>query len=568
MSRTSSGLLRRLSRRRGEDGFTLVEVLAAMVVFAIAATAITAMFAAGLRASLLTKMDTNAKNLSQQRFEQMRNLPFHIDQVSSGTNPPDLLDTYYVASSGSSVGRGVQGFVAAGGTRYTADGDPATGAFYRYVQDPVPGFPKFKQYVATQFIDDSGTAYNPSGFSALVYGSDAPPTASVGVSVTTIWTAGKLSKTLRNYTQITTGRPAAPTALLQSQLTALRLGSRLADGQSLTLDLGSLDTDGTVSETVSAATAARAATLELSSAGSATGALSSAKAPPNSATFGTSVGPQSLSYGGLQVGTFGSTQTSNVNAATSTGQPTLGLQTAQEQADVLGAGSGQTVASYAIDTSGVTRLQLATNHAFVADANCGGGCSNVGVKGYANSTMSGSTHTVTTNSTGWVKGVLALLPTTYAPNGLVRVALDSVNVQCSVTRTGSGTPTNSVSLTYSGSLAYYAPFSPSAVNGYVTVALNSSQATSPLTASILTTTQVGTDSTGAPLYLSDYFQTWSSMTSSSIASARTLNSAGTLATASFSGVINVNTVPLRLGDDSSAIGAQLGTGSCDAEDYR
>src|SRR6266702_4699706 len=94
---------RRLAR--DDRGFTLVEVLAAMIVFAIAATAVTTMFAAGLRASLLTKMDTTAKNLSQQRFEQIRNLPFHIDQVSSGTNPPDLLDTYFVAVGGSSVGR-------------------------------------------------------------------------------------------------------------------------------------------------------------------------------------------------------------------------------------------------------------------------------------------------------------------------------------------------------------------------------------------------------------------------------------------------------------------------------
>ena len=91
------GLLARRLAHRDERGFTLVEVLAAMIVFAIAATAVTTMFAAGLRASLMTKMDTTAKNLSQQRFEQVRNLPFHIDQVSSGTNPPDLLDTYYVA---------------------------------------------------------------------------------------------------------------------------------------------------------------------------------------------------------------------------------------------------------------------------------------------------------------------------------------------------------------------------------------------------------------------------------------------------------------------------------------
>jgi prepilin-type N-terminal cleavage/methylation domain-containing protein len=557
---------RRLAHR-DERGFTLVEVLAAMIVFAIAATAVTTMFAAGLRASLMTKMDTTAKNLSQQRFEQVRNLPFHIDQVSSGTNPPDLLDTYYVATSGSSVGRGVQGFVASGATRYTADGDPATGAFYRYVQSPVPGFPKFKQYVATQFLDDTGAAYNPSSFSALVYGSDTPPTTTVGVGVTTIWTAGKLSRTARSYTQLTSGRPAAPSAVLQSQLTALRLTGGISGGLTLTMDLASLSADGGVSETVTAASALRAASLTLSSGPSVSGATTTRQAPPNQAAASDTGSSQTLVNGGVTLGSFGNTTTTNVAAASSTGQPVLGLSSAQEKADVLGSGGGTKVASFAIDSSGPARLGLTTTHAYVEDAGCGGSCSNVGVSGYA-STTGTSTHNSTTSASATVKGALVLLPTTFAPNGLVRVTLTSANVSCTVSRTGTATPVGSVTITYAGSLSYYAPSDPASVGGYRTVALSSSQTSSPLTADLLAATRVATDSAGVPLYLSDYFQSWSSMTTSSIAGAKTVNAAGTVAEASFSGMIGVTSVPLRDGDPLSVVAAEVGVGTCDAEDYR
>lgn len=563
----SRGRLARRLARRDESGFTLVEVLAAMIVFAIAATAVTTMFAAGLRASLMTKLDTTAKNLSQQRFEQVRNLPFHVDQVSSGTNPPDLLDTYYVATSSASVGRGVQGYVTAAGARFTADGDPATGAFYRYVQDPVPGFPKFKQYVATQFLDDTGAPYSPTSFSALVYGSDAPPTAAVGVSVTTIWTAGKLSRTARAYTQLTSGRPAAPSAVLQSQLTALRLTGGITGGDTLTLDLAALTADGGVSDTVTAASAMRAANLALSSGPAVTGASTHAQAPPDQ-TVATGTGnSQTLVYGGRTFGSFGNTSTTNTAAASSTGQPVLGLSSAQEKADVLGAGAGSKVATFAIDATGPTRLGLTTTHAYVEDAGCGGSCSNVGVSGYA-STTGTSVHNATTQATATVRGALVLLPTTFAPNGLIRVTLTSASMACTVSRSGTGTPTGSVTLTYSGSLAYYAPFAAGNVGGYVTVALSSSQTTSPLTTALLGGTQVATDSSGVPLYLSDYFQSWSSMTTSSIAAAKQVNTAGTAAEASFSGMIGVTSVPLRTGDDLSVVSAQVGVGTCDAEDYR
>src|SRR5262249_38635453 len=146
--------------------------------------------------------------------------------------------------------------------------------------------------------------------------------------------------------------------------------------------------------------------------------------------------------------------------------------------------------------------------------------------------------------------------------------LTSATVSCTVSRTGTATPTGSVTISYSGSLSYYAPYASGAVNGYKTVALSSSDTSSPLTAALPTGTQVGTDPTGAPLFLSDYFQTWSSMNASAITAAKTFGASGTTAEASFSQLIGVTSVPLRPGDETSTVGAQIGVGSCDAEDYR
>lgn len=562
MSRTS----KRLRARRGDEGFTLVEVMASMIVFAIVATGVTAMFASGLRASVLTKMETTAKNLSQQRFEQIRNLPFHIDQVSSGTNPPDLLDTYFVNATGS-AGRGVQGYVPAGATRWTVDGDPATGAFYRYVQTALPGYPKYKQYVATQFLDESGNPYTPTGFNSQVSGSDTPPTLAVGVGVTTIWKSGELERTARAYTQITNGRPSAPTSVLQSRLTALRLTAELADGQTLSLDLASLTADGGLSQTVSAAQALRGAVLALSGGASASGAVTNVKAPPNAGPFSGSSGPKSLTENSVTWATVGSTTTSNVSATSSTGQVVLGASAGPAKADVLGSGAGAKVATFAMDATADARLGLLTQHAFVEDAACGGSCSNVGVSGWAGTTKAGTAYTTTTSASAKVRGVLALLPTSYAPLGLVRVALTDSSVSCTVSRSG-GSPTASASITYTGSLSYYAPFDAAAVSGYVTVPLSSSDMVSPLTDELLAQTQVGTDGDGNPLWLSDYFSSWSSMDTGTVSSAKTVGADGSTVAASFSGMIGVKTVPLRPGDDSSVIAADIAAGACTAEDYR
>lgn len=554
-------------RRNDEGGFTLVEVMAAMVVFALVATAVTAMFASGLRASLITKMDTTAKNLSQQRFESIRNLPFHIDQVATGTNPPDLLDTYYRNTTGSAA-RGQAGFVPNGATRWTEDGDPATGAFYRYVETSIPGFPKFKQYIATQFLDDAGNPYNPSSFNSQVAGMDTPPTMTVGVGVTTLWNAGSLPRVNRTYSQITPGRPTAPNALLQSSLVALRLTGGVSGGRTLTLDLASLSADGSLSQTVSAAQAVRGATMSLSGGLTVNGAVTSVKAPPTTGTLGAATGSRTLVESGFTWAAVGSTRTANVSASSSTGQVLLSSQSAPSRAEVLGSGSGANIAMFRVDEDADDRLGLTGLHAFVADAGCGGSCANVTTTGYANTAKSSTSFSTTAAASSSMVTTTALLPTSYAPNGLIRVRLTSASVTCNVTHSGSSAPVATASISYTATVWYYAPFDPASVDGYRSVTVSSTQPTSPLTTDLLAQTQVGTDSNGNPLWLSDYFTSWGSMDAPTVSAAATAGADGTTVTQSFGGMLSFETVPLRDGDDTSAVGAAFGAGSCTAEDYR
>ena len=565
-----SRISRRLRRAtRGETGFTLVEVMAAMVVFAIVATAVTAMFMSGLRASLLTKMDTTAKNLSQQRFEAIRNLPYHIDQVSTGNNPPDLLDVYYRDTLTASPGRGKTGFVSASATRWTADGDPATGAFYRYVEEQLPNFPKFKQYVATQFLDDDGDPFSPASFNSQAAGFDQPPTLSVGVSVTTLWKAGKLDRVQRTYSQVTAGRPTAPNALLQSRLTAVRITGGLGGGTTVTVDLGALTADGSVSRTVSAAQSVKAASLALSTAAAVNGAVTSVKAPPNSGVAGSSSGPRTLLDGSNVRAHVGTTRTNGVSATSSTGQVVLSSAGSPARADLLGGGVGEKIAHMNVDANVDPRFEILNGaHAYVEDAGCGTSCSNAGVSGYANTAASSTGRSTTTSANAFVRGALVVLPTTYAPLGLVRVTVTSATVSCMVTRSNGSNPVATANISYSGSLSYWSPYSPSAVAGYVTIPLSSSDTASPLTPGMLSTTQVGTDSNGNPLWLSDYISSWTSMDTSTVQSAKTFGSDGSTVSTSFSGMIGVTTVPLRAGDESSVVAAQIAPGGCTAEDYR
>ena len=125
---------------QADAGFSLLEIMVAITVFAIAAAGITPLFLSSIRAAAIAKYNTQAKNLMQERIDSMRNLPYHV-ATSSGPYV-DLLDTYFrdLGSSSNSARCDTWSYTSATST-YTC-GIAAS-----------LGFSGFSEQIDSQFID-------------------------------------------------------------------------------------------------------------------------------------------------------------------------------------------------------------------------------------------------------------------------------------------------------------------------------------------------------------------------------------------------------------------------------
>lgn len=86
-----------LRRRTDEGGFTLIETLAALLVFGLVTVGIIPLMLASIRGSHYSRTATVAKNLVVEAIERARGLPFHRDVSGTDGNPKrvDLLDLYF-----------------------------------------------------------------------------------------------------------------------------------------------------------------------------------------------------------------------------------------------------------------------------------------------------------------------------------------------------------------------------------------------------------------------------------------------------------------------------------------
>ena len=313
------------SRLRADDGFSLIEIVVAMGLMMVVLTASLPALLAMLRSTEVTRLNTQAKNLSQERLEQVRDLRFHVDRQ----NGPflDLLDIYYTnATAAMPVTT-----VTAGGVTLTssyvrtaaaAGGLPAA-PFYKTQTGALPGATKFSQVVAAQFLGPDGTALPASRFEDLynsqVVGADAPPSLVLGLTVVTSWTQAGVSKTYRTYTQVTDGRPAQPLIQSQARAVALDLTSTGADGATLELQAGVSYLDGAQSDGSSVAGYATGALATRTGQAAITGKLGQFSLPTTSAA--TSGDGSAQRPPGCSWYAFGNTDVANVTADVAGGLP-------------------------------------------------------------------------------------------------------------------------------------------------------------------------------------------------------------------------------------------------------
>lgn len=544
----------------GDEGFTLVEIMVALVLFALVTAAATPMLITSLRASTIAKMDTGARQLSQERFETLRNLPFHVPPTSSGgvlSNVPDLLDQYYPNGSGGLLASGVEASGYVDGTARRA-GEPTSGPFYRTVVPAVPGSPRYSQYLAVQFLNDKGAGVTPPASWSTAASDAQPPSLSVGVTVSTRWQVGQLTKSYTTFTEIGEGRSQAPIVVAQARSTALHVASTY-NGADLVLEGGIVNSDANVTSGTSAAVNGQGARAHLVPGLRVDGIARTAVSPPDGADADvTEPTDRELLDGTVLLARFGASHVKKIKASTAGGDVATGTDTAPVQASVDRGGGFSfdnvpTVGSALGLVSGVPVLQATSTSGSTEMAKTVASSKSVG----------GASKSVSTKTLMSIAS-LDLLPVKLdgmaAATPLLRMQLDGSSITCS-----SSASSRTLAVTFTGSLSYLTYNATTAAYSYTTIALDQAKATDPLAAVNLPTALVGVLG-GQPRYLGDYLTGIRSYAANTLSSAATIQNRRLQA--DLPGLISVSTVPLRSLDSLSSMTVQLGKHSCIVEDSR
>jgi hypothetical protein len=278
-----------------------------------------------LRSAVTTRMDTQAKNLAQERLEQIRDLRFHVDRQ----NGPflDVLDIYYTNAT---TGGGTTSVTAAGGvvtgtyvgTGGGTNGEPAA-PFYRTSTGPLTGADDFSQRILTQFLTPEGTPVPKERFenvyNSQVVGRDQAPSLLIGVTVITEWVDAGRARSFSTSTRVTDGRPQQPLIQSQARAVAVDVSSTGADGATLQVQGGVVTIDGAQSSGSSVSGYAVGALARRTGDAEASGLTTQFSLP------GTS--PVASGSSSAQAGTgcswfgFGATATGNVTGDVSQGLP-------------------------------------------------------------------------------------------------------------------------------------------------------------------------------------------------------------------------------------------------------
>lgn len=155
-----------ISLARGESGFNLAEVTAAILIFMVAMVGVTVVFSGGSANITRSRLDEAAKAYAREKMESISKLPFY--RPYNGNTKQDIDDFYYIATGTNPDQLGI-GF----NPTYTdADKDYNT----------IPGYPNLKQMVRVQYqqiVTATEQLSSPpptmkAGWGPMIIGNDSP----------------------------------------------------------------------------------------------------------------------------------------------------------------------------------------------------------------------------------------------------------------------------------------------------------------------------------------------------------------------------------------------------------
>ena len=591
------------SYRLHDRGFTLVEVMVALGVLMIVAAALIPQVIGGIRATAVARDITQAKGVAQARLEQMRAMPYFVGREAGDFI--DVLDTYYRNTTVPSVTANCTGTITAlppttwsGYLTPTAARCPwePTGAAYRKVINPIsaPGLGAFSMVVTTRFLDVNAAPVTPPGsYNSQVAGSDQPAGSQIGVTVAVFYRSHNAVKYTSTYTQIERSIPVDPRIRTHAQATTVHASSAARNWQdwvpgaldpteigsindqvNMMAALGVINLTGELFSGSRVVSSVSAGTGSTSSPSSVTAAATNLVAPVDSAAVGTLVGDTSLPNGCRWI-CFGTSGTRDVSAVSQNGQPRSGSPTEPVQAfipanatrngmwfdngrwrDKLKLLNNQPMVS--LDTSSVTTLPQ------VRDCSVGNSSAptnpyTLQATGYLDATPADDPSPSVAACATAQAGVVKVFPTSFAPNGVLRITLKEAVAHCI---SGAGV-TPSASANYQATMQYWNG------SGYTAIStLRDTNNADPLDAVALN--QV--IDAGSGLTLGDYVQSWSSVVSSEV----TTSVAGRTVSVTMPAAVTIHTGPTRTfpsgwggnSDETSAISLAVGSVSCEAMDVR
>jgi prepilin-type N-terminal cleavage/methylation domain-containing protein len=548
----SSSLLARLRGRPASDeGFTLAEVITALMIFGVIAAALIPMLISATRLATIAKLSTQAKQLAVERIESMRNLPYYV--AFDNGQYRDILDVYF---------RDLQ---AAGALEAndpcTARAYIAASSTYRCTINPISGYAKFRQQIEVQFLTAERVVVVPRAtYNARLSNMDIPISSLLGITVTTSWDApgGAKSSVLR--TEIANSSPAARQVVSAAGATALKVASTLSSGQVVQLQAGMFNADGALSTAASAAHSTVGAQAGYLSGTTVQGAAVSASAPADENGGSAGAGTKRLDAGSCFPVCFGnSSVTGDTWSRVSTGLPLVSASGSPAEGRLLRSDvSDEGGVAYSNATLGEqdSALMLSTSRPMVFFTDGSSGDITAQGSGYLTATK--NPNSVRAHASAFTRR-LRVLPTSFAPDGLVRVRLNSASIDCNNVAAAGG-----VTAAWDVTVSWYSPGAPS---GYASLTLTQSSASGlpdPSTIVVLSDNPVtiGVDESRR---LSHWIDSWSGMFSGS----PVVESTGRLARGSLPAVFSVTTKPTRgAADPASALGVEVGVLTCMAEDLR